>query len=78
MFSLGYARFAGSEPSISRARERLASLGGLELLRGMMRFDASARPSMLDALTSDLFSSLRAADALGAVRGADFAFTSFL
>ena len=44
----------------------------------MMRFDAPARPSMLDALTSDLFSGLRAAETLGAVRGADFAFTSFL
>ena len=44
---------------MANARERLESLGGMELLMGMMAFDATARPTMLQALGSPLFAPMR-------------------
>lgn len=48
----------GGDVVMSKARERLLEFGGFEVLQRMMSFDATARPSMLDVINSDLFKPL--------------------
>ena len=50
---------SGTNAIMASARERLSSLGGMDLLKGMMSFDATARPTMLEALGSPLFAPMR-------------------
>jgi serine/threonine protein kinase len=66
----------GSAPPMAAARTKLAATGGAALLQSMLSFDPLQRPTLLEALQSEFFASLRCADA--EARAADHAFLKYL
>jgi serine/threonine protein kinase len=66
----------GNAPPMAAARTKLDAMGGAVLLQDMLAFDPLQRPTMLEALQSDLFSDLRCADS--EARAAHHAFLKYL
>jgi serine/threonine protein kinase len=66
----------GNAPPMAAARTKLDAMGGAGLLQEMLAFDPLQRPTMLEALQSDLFADLRCAES--DARAAHHAFLKYL